>query len=87
MKKIIPFLLVGSPLCLSAIFIVNTIESQTFLLLRERTLSEEQNIEQTYQAGLEFCKESFQVSSISENSKFKECIDSVENWYLENKPK
>jgi hypothetical protein len=84
MKKIIPFLLVGIPLCLSAIFITNTVESQTFPLLRNDTLTEQKNIEQTYQAGLGYCEKSFEHTSISENNKLKECIESVEKWYMEN---
>lgn len=87
MKKIIPFLLVGVPLCLSAIFIANTIESQTFPLLREEILIENQNINETYKAGLEYCEKSFQASTISEKYKLEECTDVVERWYLENKPK
>lgn len=84
MKKIIPFLLVGIPLCLSIVFITNTIESQTFPLFRNDTMIGEQNIEQTYQAGLEYCEKSFDPISISENNEFKECIESVEKWYMEN---
>lgn len=87
MKKIIPFLIVGIPLCLSVIFIVNTIESQTFPLLRDDTLTDEENIHQTYKSGLEYCKKSYQPTIISENNEFKKCIDSVEKWYLKNKQK
>ena len=84
MKRIIPFLLVGIPLLISAIFITNTIESQTFPLLRDDIVADEENIDQTYKAASEYCKKSFEVASISENSKLKECIDSVEKWYAEN---
>lgn len=84
MKKTIPFLLVGIPLCLSVVFITNTIESQTFPLLRNDTSIEEQNIEQIYQAGLGHCEKSFKPTSISQNNEFKECIESVEKWYMEN---
>ena len=86
MKKIIVVFAVGAPLALAALFIVNSIVSDTSLMFRPPPLDESQNLQQTYQAGLDFCETNYgSVGKIDSKEEYKKCIDLVETWYVEIK--
>ena len=53
MRQIFVILAVGMPLFLAALFIVNSIVSNSFPMFGETPLDESQNLQQTYQAGLD----------------------------------
>jgi len=53
MRQIFVILAVGTLLFLAALFIVNAIVSETFPMFRETPMNESQNLQQTFQAGLD----------------------------------
>ena len=85
MRKIIVVLAVVVPLGLAALFIVNSIVSDTFPMFRPPPLDESQNLQQTYQAGLNHCENNYgNFDKLDKKNKYEECISSVETWYAEN---
>jgi hypothetical protein len=84
MRKIIVVFAVGVPLALSALFIVNSIVSDTFPMFRP-PIDESQNLQQTYQAGLDYCETNYgSVGTLDNKEEYEKCINSVETWYVEN---
>ena len=51
MRQIFVIIAVGAPLFLAALFIANSIASDSFPMFREIPFDESQNLQQTYQAG------------------------------------
>ncbi|MDH5569513.1 MAG: hypothetical protein OEX98_06965 [Nitrosopumilus sp.] len=85
MRQIFVILAVGVPLFLAALFIVNGIISETFPMLIETPFDESQNLQQTYQAGLNHCENNYEKSdALDKKNGYEECVDSVEKWYAEN---
>ncbi len=85
MRQIFVALVVCIPLTLAALFIVNNVLSDTFPLFREDPMNELDFIKQTYEAGLDHCENNYDnVEKINKIEEYRECIDSVEIWYLEN---
>jgi hypothetical protein len=85
MRRIFVILAVGMPLFLAALFIVNGMVSETFPMFREIPFDESQNLEQTYQAGLDHCKNNYGNSNtLDMKNEYEQCVDSVETWYAEN---
>ena len=85
MRQIFVILAVGVPLFLAALFIVNAIASETFPMFREIPFDESQNLQQTYQAGLDHCKNNYEnLDTLDMKNEYEECINSVESWYAEN---
>lgn len=70
---------------MAALFIVNGIISETFPMFIETSFDESQNLQQTYQAGLNYCKNNYGKSdALDKKNGYDECVDSVEKWYAEN---
>ena len=85
MRQIFVILAVGMPLFLAALFIVNGMVSETFPMFREIPFDESQNLEQTYQAGLNHCEDNYGNSdALDEKNEYVKCINSVEAWYAES---
>jgi hypothetical protein len=85
MRQIFVILAVGVPLFLAALFIVNGIVSETFPMFRETPFDESQNLQQTYQAGLDHCENNYVNSdTIDVKNEYEQCITSVETWHAEN---
>ena len=85
MRRIIVVFTVGIPLALSALFIVNSIVSDTFPMFMPTPIDESQNLQQTYQAGLDYCETNYGgVGTINNKEEYEKCINSVETWYAEN---
>jgi hypothetical protein len=85
MRQIFVILAVGVPLFLAALFIINAIVSETFPMSIETPFDESQNLEQTYQAGLDHCKNNYGNPNILDmKNEYEQCVDSVETWYAEN---
>ncbi|MDH3656730.1 MAG: hypothetical protein OEM77_01130 [Nitrosopumilus sp.] len=85
MRQIFVIIAVGAPLFLAALFIVNSIVSDTFPMFREIPINESQNLQQTYQAGLDHCENNYGNSDAFDmKNEYEECINSVETWYVEN---
>ena len=85
MRQIFIILAVVAPLFLAALFIVNTIVSETFPMFIETPFDESQNLEQTYQAGLEHCEDNYGNSdTLDKKNEYVKCINSVEAWYAES---
>ena len=59
MRQIFVITAVGAPLFLAALFIANSIASNSFPMFRETPLDESQNLQQTYQAGLDHCENNY----------------------------
>ena len=85
MRQIFVILAVGMPLFLAAIFIVNSVVSDTFPMFRETPMDESQNLQQTYQAGLDHCENNYgNFDTLDKKNEYEECINSVETWHAEN---
>ena len=85
MRRIFVILAVGMPLFLAALFIINAIVSETFPMSIETPFDESQNLEQTYQAGLNHCENNYENSdALDEKNEYVKCISSVEAWYAES---
>jgi hypothetical protein len=85
MRQIFVILTVGVPLFLAALFIVNGMVSETFPMSIEIPFDESQNLQQTYQAGLNHCENNYGNSDpLDKKNEYEECVDSVETWYAEN---
>jgi hypothetical protein len=85
MRQIFVILAIGMPLFLAALFIVNSIISETFPMFIETPFDESQNLQKTYQAGLNYCEKNYGKSdALDEKNGYEECVDSVETWYAEN---
>jgi len=85
MRQIFVILAVGVPLFLAALFIVNGIVSDSFPMFREIPFNESQNLQQTYQAGLDHCENNYgNFDTLDKKNEYEECINSVETWYAEN---
>lgn len=73
------------PLFLAALFIVNSIVSDSFPMFRETPFDESQILQQTYQAGLDHCENNYGgFDTLDKKKKYDECINSVETWHDEN---
>jgi len=85
MRQIFVILAVGTPLFLAALFIVNGIASETFPMFRETPFDESQNLQQTYQAGLDHCENNYGNSNtLDMKNEYDKCVNSVETWHAEN---
>jgi len=85
MRQIFVILAVGVPLFLVALFIVNSIVSDTFPMFRETPMDESQYVQQTYQAGLDHCENKYgNFDTLDKKNEYEECINSVETWHAEN---
>ena len=85
MRQIFVILVVGVPLSLAALFITNSIVSDNFPMFRDAPFDESQTLEQTYQAGLNHCKNSYgNFDTLKNKNEYDKCINSVETWYAEN---
>jgi hypothetical protein len=85
MRQIFIILAVVAPLFLAALFIVNSIVLETFPMFREIPFDESQNLEQTYQAGLEHCEDNYgNLDTLDKKNEYVKCINSVEEWYAES---
>ena len=85
MRQIFVILAVGVPLFLAALFIVNGIVSDSFPMFREIPFDESQNLQQTYQAGLNHCENNYgNFDTLDKKNEYEECINSVETWHAEN---
>lgn len=85
MRQIFVIIAVGAPLFLAALFIANSIASNSFPMFREAPFDESQNLQQTYQAGLDHCENNYGNSdAFDKKNEYEQCINSVETWYAEN---
>ena len=80
-------IVVGTPLVVAGIFIVNTVENETFPFLESDTFDETQSVKQAYESGLEFCSSKYQFQNIKGKVEYENCVNLVESWYLENSEK
>ena len=73
------------PLFLAALLIVNGIVSDTFPMFIETPFDESENLQQTYQAGLNHGENNYGNSdALDKKNGYDECIKSVETWHTEN---
>ncbi|MDH3340626.1 MAG: hypothetical protein OEL84_04990 [Nitrosopumilus sp.] len=85
MRQIFVILAVGAPLFLAALFIANSIVSDNSPMFREIPFDESQNLQQTYQAGLNHCESNYEnFDTLDKKNEYEQCINSVETWYAEN---
>ena len=85
MRQIFVIIAVGAPLFLAALFITNSIASDSFPMFREASFDESQNLQQTYQAGLDHCENNYGNSDeLDKKNEYEQCINSVEIWHVEN---
>ncbi len=85
MRRIFVITAVGAPLFLAALFIANSIASDSFPIFREAPFDESQNLQQTYQAGLDHCESNYgNFDTLDKKNEYEKCINSVETWYAEN---
>ena len=85
MRQIFVIIAVGAPLFLAALFIANSIASDTFPMFRGTPFDESQNLQQTYQAGLDHCENNYgNFDTLDKKNEYEKCINSVETWYAEN---
>jgi len=85
MRQIFVILAVGAPLFLAALFIANSIVSDNSPMFREIPFDESQNLQQTYQAGLNHCENNYgNFDTLDKKNEYEQCINSVETWYAEN---
>lgn len=85
MRQIFVILAVVMPLFLAALFIANSIVSDSFPMFREAPFDESQNLQQTYQAGLDHCENNYGNSdTLDKKNEYEECINSVETWHTKN---
>jgi len=85
MRQIFVIIAVGAPLFLAALFIANSIASDSFPMFRETLFDESQNLQQTYQAGLDHCENNYgNFDTLDKKNEYEQCINSVETWYAEN---
>ncbi len=85
MRQIFVIIVVGAPLLLAALLIVNSIASDNFPMFGETPFDESQNLQQTYQAGLNHCKSNYRnFEMLEKENEYEQCIDAVETWYAEN---
>ena len=51
----------------------------------ETPFDESQNLQQTYQAGLDHCENNYgDFDTLDKKNEYEECINSVETWHAEN---
>ena len=85
MRQIFVILAVGVPLFLAALFIVNSVVSDSFPMFREIPFDESQNLQLTYQAGLNYCENNYgDFDTLDKKMRYEECVNSVETWNAEN---
>ena len=85
MRQIFVMLAVGLPLFFAALFIVNGIVSDTFPMFIDTPFDESENLQQTYQAGLNHCENNYKNhDAFDKRNEYEKCINSVETWYAEN---
>ena len=85
MRQVFVTLAVGLPLALALIFIVNNVVSETFPLFGSSPMDETDYLKQTYEGGLDYCKNKYKnINTIETNQAYKECIELVETWHTEN---
>ena len=85
MRQIFVILAVGVPLFLAALFIVNSVVSDSFPMFREIPFDESENLQLTYQAGLNYCTNNYgDFDTLDKKKRYEECINSVETWNAEN---
>jgi len=76
---------VGIPLVLAAVFIVNSIVSDSFPMFREIPMDESQYLQQTYRAGLDYCENNYgNFDTLDKQNEYEKCVNSVETWHVEN---
>ena len=83
MKKIFVVLFVTVPLATAALFITNSIVSETFPFFNE-PIDNSEFLEQTFQAAKEYCK-NISNSEVTQDQSYEECIEMVDDWF-ENNP-
>lgn len=85
MRLIFVILAVSLPLSLAAVFIVNSVVSDNFPMVRDIPIDESQYLQQTYRAALDFCENNYgDIDKLKEKVSYEKCIESVERWYAEN---
>ena len=85
MRQIFVIIAVGAPLCLAVLFIANNITSDNFPMFGETPFDESENLQQTYQAGLNYCESNYRnFETLDKKIEYEQCIDAVETWYAEN---
>ena len=85
MRQIFVIIAVGAPLFLAALFIANSIASDSFPMFRETPFDVSQNLQQTYQAGLDHCENNYgNFDTLDKKNEYEQCINSVDTWYAEN---
>ena len=85
MRQIFVKIAVGAPLFLAVLFIANSIASDSFPMFREIPFDESQNLQQTYQAGLDHCENNYgDFDTLDIKNEYEQCINSVETWHAEN---
>ena len=73
---------VAGPLGLAALFTVNGVMSETLPFFREHVNNSE-FLEQTYEAAKQYC-ENLKNSATNQEQSYKECMNSVEEWFEQN---
>ena len=85
MRQIFVTFTIGMPLILAAVFIVNSVASNSFPMFREIPFDESQILQQSYQAGLDHCENNYgDFDTLDKKKEYEECISLVETWYSEN---
>lgn len=85
MRQIFVILAITLPLVLAFVFIINNVVSGTFPLFRSTPIDESDYLNQTYEAGLDYCKNNYRdIETIEKNEEYRNCIDSVETWHAVN---
>ena len=85
MRQIFVIFAIGMPLILAAVFIANSVASNSFPMFREIPFDESQILQQSYQAGLDHCENNYgDFDTLDKKNEYEECISLVETWYSEN---
>jgi len=85
MKSIFVVLAISLPLSLTAVFVVNSVVSDNFPMVRDIPADESQYLQQTYHAALNYCENNYGgIDKLKEKMSYEKCIESVERWYVEN---
>lgn len=85
MRQIFVVFVVGIPLILAAVFIVNSVVSNSFPMFSETLFDELEILQQAYQAGLDHCENNYgDFDTLDMKNEYEECVSLVETWYFEN---
>ncbi len=87
MRKFFVFIVVGIPILLVIVFVTNSVASNTFpLIIRVNSEQQEiqQNIQQIYNSSIQYCQEKYQNENFQDKMSYQECLEIVENWYLDS---